>query len=98
MTRDDQMIKKELERDFLNSQSLIKISNSQCKYFSIGQETRQFGLQLLISEKELQELITIQKQIESEFGIKKPLVEIAGRALEISLEETVKTCSLVCGD
>ncbi len=87
------MIKEEVKRDFLSNNPLIINSNSKPKYFSI-EESRPFKLQLWISERELQQMITIQKQIKAEFDIEKTLVEIEDRSLETALKETVKTCSI----
>ncbi len=92
------MNKTEIKGDSLSHKSHIKSCTCNYKYFSINLENKPFCLPIWISEKELQELITIQKQIKAEFGIKKPLIEIGSRVLEISLNETVKTCNIGCGE
>ena len=61
-------------------------------YFSMKKEEKPFSLHLKISERQLQQLIQIQRGLKEDVGIHKSLVDIAGRALNLALCETLRTC------
>ena len=72
--------------------SLYRDCHCQHINFSMKDEKKPFILHLQISERQLQQLIKIQNGLKEDVGVHKSLVDIAGRALNLALCETLRTC------